>query len=158
MSFNICMCCSLPFRPVPQVPNQAYCSQPACQRKRRQRWNQQKLKDDPDYQDNKQRSQRDWMDRNPDYWRQYRADHPDYTDRNRSRQRVKTPTPKPTTLAKRDESNGPHPFKAGVYRIAPLQRMDGDISGTWTVELSPICLNSDCTKDACKVDACKDRT
>jgi hypothetical protein len=158
MPSKFCACCGLPFQPLPQVPDQTYCSKHACQRARKQRWNHQKLENDPDYRDNKQRSQRDWMDRNSGYWRQYRADNPDYTDRNRSRQRAKTAPSKPTILAKKDESNGPQTFKAGVYRITPIQRADRENDGTWTVELSPICLNSDCTKNACKVDACKDRT
>lgn len=158
MPSKLCVCCGLSFQPVPQVPDQAYCSQPACQRARRQRWNQQKLENDPDYRDNKQRSQRGWMDRNPDYWRQYRADNPDYKDRNRARQRVEILPSKPVTLAKKDASNGPQTFKAGVYRITPLQREGAEKNGPWTVELSPICLNCDCKKGVCKVDACKDRT
>lgn len=158
MPSKLCACCGLSFQAVPQVPDQAYCSQPACQSARKQLWNKQKLQNDPDYRDNKQRSQRDWMDRNLGYWRQYRADNPDYTNRNRSRQRVKTPPVKSTILAKKDESSGPQTFKAGLYRITPLQREDGENNGAWTVELSPVCLRSDCTKDACKVDACKGRT
>lgn len=158
MPSKLCACCGLPFQPVPQVPDQAYCSQPACQRARKQRWNQQKLENDPDYRDNKQRSQRDWMDRNSGYWRQYRADNPDYTERNRARQRVKAPSPMPVTIAKKDESNSSQTFKAGIYRITPIQREGVENNAPWTVELSPICLNSDCTKDVCKVDVCKDRT
>ena len=158
MPSKLCACCGLPFQPVPQVPDQAYCSQPVCQRARRQRWYQQKLESDPDYRENKQRSQRGWMDRNRDYWRQYRADKPDYADRNRSRQRKKALPPSPAVLAKIDASNWPQTFKAGIYRITPIQRDDSENNGAWTVELSPICLNCDCKKDVCKGDACKDRT
>lgn len=42
---------------------------------------------DPDYQDNQARAQAEWLKRNPDYWRDYRLRHPEYTDRNRELQR-----------------------------------------------------------------------
>lgn len=68
-----CACCGEPFTPRPQVPDQAYCSAPACQRERRLRWQSVKMQTDPDYRDNQSRSQRAWLDRNPDYWRTYRS-------------------------------------------------------------------------------------
>lgn len=153
-----CACCGLPFQPVPQVPDQAYCSELACQRARRQRWYQKKLENDPDYRDNKQRSQRDWMDRHPDYWRQYRANNPEYAERNRSRQRVKPGQPRPTVLAKMDESNWPQTLAPGIYRITPIRRDCAGNTATWTVEISPVCIDCACNKDICKGDACKDRT
>lgn len=67
-----CAHCSKRFQVRPQVPNQAYCSAAACQRFRRSRWLKQRLRDDPDYRDNRARSQRAWLDRNPDYWKKYR--------------------------------------------------------------------------------------
>jgi hypothetical protein len=158
MPSKLCESCNLPFETIPQVPNQSFCSKPACQRARRQRWNQQKLENDPDYRDNKQRSQRNWMDRNPGYWRQYRSDNPDYTERNRSSQRVKTPPHASPVLAKKDESNHSEMLRAGVYQITPIQRQDGENDGIWIVELALLRLDSDCVQDACKVDACKDRT
>ena len=158
MPSKLCACCGLPFRPVSQVPGQTYCSEPACQRARRQAWNRQKLADDPDYRDNKKRTQRDWMDRNPDYWRQYRADHPDYAERNRSHQRIKVLPPKPVVFAKIDESKPWQPLATGIYRLTPIQREIAGKPGIWTVELSLVCLNRDCNKDVCKGDACKDRT
>lgn len=158
MPSKLCACCGSPFRPVSQVPDQTYCSEPACQRARRQAWNRQKLENDPDYRDNKKRAQRDWMNRNPDYWRQYRTDHPEYAERNRSQQRKKVPPPKSAVLAKIDELNRPRHLVAGIYRITLVQSENSGQAGTWTVELSPVCLDRDCNKDACKGDACKDRT
>ena len=98
------------------------------------------------------------MDRNPNYWRQYRAEKPDSADKNRGRQRTKVLPPSPAVLAKTDESNWPQVFKAGIYRITPVEREIGERSASWTVELSPICLAPDCKKVVCKGDACKDRT
>lgn len=157
MPSKLCACCGLPFQPVPQVPDQTYCSEPACQRTRRQAWNRQKLANDPDYRDNKKRAQRDWMDRNPDYWRQYRADHPEYVETNRSHQRTKAPPLKPVVFAKKDELNRPQHLLAGIYRITPIQNEITAKQGFWTVELSPVCLDRDCKKKVCKGGACKDR-
>ena len=72
-----CACCGQPFQPRPQVPNQTYCSSAECQRVRKLRWQQAKLRDDPDYRDNQRDAQRAWFDRHPGYWRAYRAANPD---------------------------------------------------------------------------------
>jgi len=37
-----------------------------------------KRQNDPDYHDNQSRAQRAWQKRNPDYWREYRREHPQY--------------------------------------------------------------------------------
>lgn len=68
-----CACCDRPFEPRPQVPNQAFCSSPNCQRARKLHWQQDKLRTDPDYRDNQRDAQRAWFDRHPGYWRAYRA-------------------------------------------------------------------------------------
>lgn len=72
-----CACCGQPFQPRPQVPNQTYCSSAECQRARKLRWQQAKLRADPDYRDNQRDAQRAWFDRHPGYWRAYRAANPD---------------------------------------------------------------------------------
>jgi hypothetical protein len=63
-----CACCGQPFEPRPQVPDQAFCSSPDCQRARRRQWQRDKLKSDPDYRSNQQDAQRAWTQRNQDYW------------------------------------------------------------------------------------------
>lgn len=98
------------------------------------------------------------MDRNPDYWRQYRADHPEYAERNRSHQRKKVSPTEPAVLAKIDELNRQRHLVDGIYRITPVQSENTGQTVTWTVELSPVFLERDGNKDACKSDACKART
>jgi endogenous inhibitor of DNA gyrase (YacG/DUF329 family) len=66
-----CAHCGQPFQPRPQVPNQTYCSSAECQRARKLRWQQDKLRTDPDYRDNQRDTQRAWFDRHPGYWRAY---------------------------------------------------------------------------------------
>lgn len=157
MSAKLCACCGLPFQPVPQVPDQAYCSQPACQRARRNRWNQRKLNSDPDYRDNKRRSQRNWLDRNPDYWRQYRSLKSDQVTQDPTDRQSAAISLQPPNCAKKDESNRLPGIAVGIYRITPIQREGDESNASWTVEIVPICLNGDCEL-RCKVDACKDRT
>jgi|APTNR8051073442_1049403.scaffolds.fasta_scaffold13234_2 hypothetical protein len=78
METKTCNACGQPFTPRPQNPNQTYCTDPACQRERRRRWQQQKRRDDADYRDNDARANKAWANENPEYWKQYRDDNPAY--------------------------------------------------------------------------------
>lgn len=64
-----CAGCSKTFEPRPQVPDQAYCSSPECQRARKRQWQKDKLRTDSDYQANQRAAQRAWSARNGSYWR-----------------------------------------------------------------------------------------
>ena len=64
-----CAACGDGFTPCRHVPNQQYCSKPACQRERRRRWQRAKLKQDPDYRSNQAAAQRRWRECHPHYWR-----------------------------------------------------------------------------------------
>jgi hypothetical protein len=158
MHTKSCACCGLSFIPIPQRPDQAYCSKSACQKARRQRWYQEKLQEDPDYRENKRRSQREWMDRNPTYWRQYRHSHPEYTERNRRQQSGKSKAVPVADLAKIDESTLPKGITAGIYRISPVQGSCSKKSDVWIVEISPVSLEPICLKGNCKGASCKDST
>ena len=99
MECRRCAACGLAFRPRAQVPQQRYCGLAACQRERRRRWQQRKLEADADYHANQVRAQRAWADDHSAYWREYRAKHPDYTDRNRLEQRRRDRGRRVTRLA-----------------------------------------------------------
>ncbi len=73
-----CLGCKKAFHPRGQCPNQKYCSMRGCQRMRKRHWQQQKLKTDSTYRENRKDAQQRWMISHPEYWRQYRAGHPDY--------------------------------------------------------------------------------
>lgn len=126
-----CACCGEPFTSRPQVPDQAYCSAPACQRERRLRWQREKMQTDPDYRDNQSRSQRAWLDRNPDYWRTYRSQ----TDKS---------SPAPVTTVVADST----PL-SGLYWIKFHQEPSAK-SDVWIAEITPACVECPCKKDACK--------
>lgn len=132
MPTKICACCGQPFTPRPQVRDQAFCSAPACQRERRLRWQRDKMQSDPDYRDNQSRSQRAWLDRNPDYWRTYRS------------QADKTSSPPVSTVMVATDT----PL-SGLYWIK--FRQDASVkSDAWIAEISPACAECPCKKDACK--------
>ena len=69
-------------------PKQEYCGKPACQRTRKTKWENQKIKTDPDYRANRRDSQKTWAEKNPDYQKQYKKT-PRQVERNRILQKVR---------------------------------------------------------------------
>lgn len=113
-----CSACGELFTPRPQTPDQQYCSAFQCQRVRKYRWQKERMHSDPDYRQNQIQAQVGWAARNPDYWREYRNQHPDYAKRNRELQRVRNR--KTPGIAKMDAGNSAHPFPSGLYRLSPV--------------------------------------
>ena len=131
-----CIACRQPFHPRPQVPNQSYCSAPDCQRERRKQWHRQKLQTDPDYQNNQARAQKAWMQRNPNYWREYRASHPDYVERNRIRQKERNAKVTGQSIAKMDVSIPSTPLPSGIYHLSLVTDAGIAKIDVWTVEIT----------------------
>lgn len=101
----------------------------ACQRERRRRWHQNKLRSDDDYRANQAQARQAWAGRHGDYWREYRAGHPYYTERNRLEQRRRDRRRRATRLAKMDASTPINAVPSGTYRLLPetgddLAKMD----------------------------------
>ena len=84
---------------------------------------------DGDYRANQAQAQQAWAARHGDYWREYRANHPDYTDRNRLEQRRRDRRRRMARLAKMDASTPIHPVPSGTYRLLSEA---GGISQRWT--------------------------
>jgi hypothetical protein len=78
-----CANCETKFTPRRNVKPQRYCGQNECQKARKKKWQQQKLRCDPDYRQNQRDAQRAWRERNRDYWKIYRGRNAAYTARNR---------------------------------------------------------------------------
>lgn len=148
MTTKRCACCGQTFRPRPQAPNQNYCSLPDCQRARKRHWHQNKLKSDPDYRGNQRDAQRAWLERNPDYWRNYRKTHPEYAERNRNRQR--TGASGNNNFPAKMDVWPPPPLTPGLYRITLASGIDASSSGALVVEMTSVCVDCPCKKDACK--------
>ena len=132
-----CLACGRTFRPMPQVPDQVYCSDPACQRLRRRLWQRQKRLEDPAYRENEVRAHQQWLERNKDYWRKYRQMHPDYTDDNRQRQRLRNATRSGAAIANVDLSQAAPDLLTGTYRLI---RLDGGVANKdeWIVRLTVV--------------------
>ena len=77
-----CIYCRVRFIPS-RNPQQRYCSKSACQKKRRCKYQKQKKRQDSDYRENQRASEQRWHKRHPDYWRNYRKDHPQQVEKNR---------------------------------------------------------------------------
>lgn len=150
METKSCASCRKPFQPRPQVPGQAYCSSPDCQRERRLRWQRDKLRNDSDYRDNQNRAQRAWLERNPDYWRRYRETHPQRPARNRSREPADAARPVDDGFTKTPVPALQPALKAGIYRIRPLAGSRAAKRDVWTVELIALCVDCPCKVDVCK--------
>lgn len=82
-----CPECHELFHPDPRVPKQYTCSNPECQ-KRRKNKNQANLrKRDRQHRENDHDAKKRFRKRHPEYYKEYRAAHPEYTERNRVLQR-----------------------------------------------------------------------
>lgn len=79
MSHN-CLGCQEDFIPRRNVPNQRFCNNSECQRKRRAQWQHRKLNEDADYREHQKKAKRHWRERHPEYMRTYRQKHPLYRD------------------------------------------------------------------------------
>ena len=140
METRRCLACGGLFHPRAQNPQQQYCSDPACQRERRRRWQRERRRADPDYRDNQARAQQRWRALHPEYWREYRRRHPEYVDRNRSAQRRRNrrrgvPAPHPASIAKMDASAGISPVPSGTYRLQPVDASGIAKMDAWTVRI-----------------------
>lgn len=127
MAKRRCAACGGLFVPRRNVPQQRYCSNPACQRTRRRRWQRQKLKADADYRANQAAAQQRWRERHADYWRRYRQAQYEYAERNREQQRVRNRRgrsagtgPSPPPIAKMDAYRSKKPIHSGTYRLVPV--------------------------------------
>lgn len=83
-----CKCCRKFFLII-RNPRQRYCGKPDCQRARKNQWRKNIRYNDSDYKSNQKHANQCWQACHPDYWKQYRASHQKYVQRNREKQRVR---------------------------------------------------------------------
>lgn len=127
MTTKKCLACGQYFKPWPQTPNQSYCSKPECQRERRRRSKQKERLDSSQVADiQKQRGAAG----NPGYWKAYRADNPDYVERNRHQQKQRN-----SRRPRLGETAKSGSLPPGRYLITQLDS-DGIAKGdAWIVEI-----------------------
>lgn len=121
-----CFCCGRSFKRYPTVLRQQYCSDSLCQKTRRRRWQKEKMASDGDYRENQSRARKEWISRNPDYWRDYRQRNPAYTEQNRVLQRERNRRNRQARkdshagIAKMDELTPGYLVSSGSYRLVPI--------------------------------------
>jgi hypothetical protein len=121
-----CQHCHRPFPRRPHLPDQAFCHRKPCQNARKNQWRKRKLAADTAYRENQRDAQIRWQDKNPDYWRLYRASHPEYVETNRKKQRKrnlyrKSPEANASpVVAKSDASRAISSPISGYYMLCPV--------------------------------------
>ena len=134
-----CGGCKKHFHPRAQSPQQRFCSEAACQKERRRRWQAAKRRSDPDYRENQAKAQATWARAHPSYWSDYRKRHPDYVKRNRERQRERDAGRRVTSvLAKSDAWGAESGLPSGIYRISPVRDDDLAKSDAWMVRITDV--------------------
>ena len=124
-----CRCCGRRLKQRPQNRRQRYCSREVCQKQRRRQWRRAKLRADLDYRRNQHDSYQRWLEKRPEYWRDYRRRHPEYVERNRelqkARDRVKAELAAVTrtgaVLAKSDACPDKSDEISVVYELLPAK-------------------------------------
>ncbi len=86
MSDRHCRYCQQVFQLSPYRPQQAVCSQVACQRRRRREYHHNKIRSDPLYADTVSRSRKKWSEAHPGYQKLYWQTHLKAAERNRQQQ------------------------------------------------------------------------
>jgi len=127
-------------------PNQRYCSRIKCQRARKTKWQSKKIAIDEDYRKNQDDSQQRWLAKKTWDWKKYRENNPEYTRKNREKQKkrdrskraAKNKAPILENLAKMDAVTDENKIKSGIYTIIPAPRNDLAKMDALTVKITEI--------------------
>jgi hypothetical protein len=95
-----CRYCQEIFQPSIYRPQQSVCSQPDCQQQRRSDYHRERIQRDATYAADVRASQRKWREAHPEYWKQYREQHPESVVRNRQQQQRRDRKRQVVNLAK----------------------------------------------------------
>lgn len=139
-----CSACGRPYDPNPRAPRQAYCSDIDCQKARKLLWQRTKRRTDPDYHQEQLEAQSVWRQKNREYWRKYRGEHPEYVASNREQQRERNRrrTDDFNSIAKVDASSA-WPPPPGLFCLARLWGGEATAAQSWLVQLIPIAAIAD---------------
>ena len=87
MKKKVCEHCRCTFSP--NRSNQKFCMNQTCRRSRKRQWQSKKVRTDEDYRAAQKQAHARWLEKNPDYYRNYRKRNSTYTRRNLLQQRVR---------------------------------------------------------------------
>lgn len=127
-----CIYCGQFFDSSPRHKNQPACKREKCQKEKKAAWQRHKLRIDPIYAANQKLSQKNWTKANPGYWKQYRRQHPEKAQRNRTLQAIRNRKARssnaktdPSLIAKMDASNSDNFEVLGQFWLIPvIAKMD----------------------------------
>ena len=151
MERRACQHCHNFFSPL-RNPQQRFCSSRVCQNVRKAIWRGARLENDPDYRENHHHAYQKWREHNPGYWKNYRATHPSYTDRNREKERQRRIHKKllrgsetsqvanreTSRVAKCDALIAKTSVKTGIYELVPVSHAGVAKCDALIVEISVV--------------------
>lgn len=105
MGQSICVSCKKPYKKNPRQKKQTYCSDPACQRARKAKWQRDQMRSNPTYRKDQMQAKRDWFDQHPNFWKIYRSKNPNKKLRNTLLQRKRNQQHQLKRLEKASEQN-----------------------------------------------------
>ncbi len=106
---------------------QKYCGLPECQQARKNKWEREKLQNDPAYKAKRQEDKKKWRKKYPadKYQKEYRETHPGYCKENRRKQVLrnrKRQTPPPQKIVKTDALNPESVTTQELYVLLPYEK------------------------------------
>lgn len=117
-----CCSCQQSFHPSKYRPDQSFCSQPDCQRRRRAEYHRRKIETDPVYAGVVKDSRKKWRDSHPDYQRTYRQSHEAAAEQNRQLQRQRDGKRRLQFLVKNNLALDLKRSPAEVWLVGPAAR------------------------------------
>jgi hypothetical protein len=106
----------------PRIRNQTHCNRKECRKDKKKLWQRQKMATDADYKANQRDCAKAWRNRNPDYWKQYRKNHPQAAEQNRLKQQARNA--KRRRIAKMDTLCPLSEVSPGTYYLVPEEVRD----------------------------------
>lgn len=138
MTIKRCAACNKIFESIPQVKNQNYCSDPACQRERRRR---SQIERRSAIVKSNANGLQEPMHTSPNptmYWRRYRERNPDYAESNRNQQRVRNRKRREDRAANEAVSMPVSSLPSGRYRLSRVVADGIANEAFWIVEITVI--------------------
>lgn len=114
-----CRYCQQSFQPSKYRPEQSVCSQPDCQRRRRNDYHRNKIATDPEYAQVVRDSRKKWRTEHPDYQKHYWQTHAEAAERNRQQQRQRDRKRRVEDLVKSNSALDLKSSAAGVWLVGP---------------------------------------
>jgi len=105
MGERVCLYCQCSFQPSRFQPAQTVCSDPPCQRQRRNDYHRRKVATDAVYRQGCLESAQQWRTEHPGYWKHLREQNPARAERNRQRQQQRDESRRQRLLANNNSAS-----------------------------------------------------